>query len=245
MVDLRKPSVSLGFPVYNEEKTVEGVLREAEHLMAKSGLDYEIIVCNDGSTDTSLDIIKRVDGQFSNIRVINHPRNLGIRETFEDLYKEARKDFVFVNATDRQWDTAILLDMLPLVKDGDIIIASRKNKPYTPLRRFISWFFNMVPILLFGVRTFDAGAVKLMKREIVGRFTLVSRSPFSEAERLIRAAKAGYRIVEYPVSVSPRTSGQSHAIKINTLFSALADVLRIWVSMRFGKRKEYSDIRQK
>lgn len=243
MGEVRKPSVSLGFPVYNEEKTVDGVLREAEHLMADSGLDYEIIVCNDGSTDTSLDIIKKVAGQFPNIRVINHSRNLGIRETFEDLYKEARKEFVFVNATDRQWDTAILLDMFSLVKDGDIIVASRKNKPYTPLRRFISWFFNVVPTLLFGVRTFDAGAVKLMKREIIGRFKLVSRSPFSEAERLIRAAKAGYRIVEYPVSVSPRASGRSHAIKINTLFSALVDVFRIWVSLYLEKRKECSNIR--
>ncbi len=235
MTDVKMPSVSVGFPVYNEKQTVGEVLHEAHELLANSGIDYEILVCDDGSTDGSRNIIENMAGRFRDLRVINHPHNLGIRATFEHLYKEARKEFVFVNSTDRQWDTSVLLEMLPLLRNADVVIASRKQKPYRLFRRLVSWVFNLLPRLLFNVRTFDAGAVKLMKREIIERFPLVSKTPFSEAERLIRAARAGYRIVEYPVRVSPRASGRSHAIKLNVLLSALADVFRVWRYVHFDR----------
>lgn len=225
------PSVSVGFPVYNEEATVGDVLREAHELLSRSGLDYEILVCNDGSTDRSREIIEKATVEYPHFKVIDHAQNLGIHAAFERLYTEATKEFVFVNAADRQWKTAILFDLLPLTGNWDIIIASRKKKPYGLFRRFISWCFNALPFILFGVRTFDAGAIKLIRREVVKRFNLVSRSPFSEAERLIRASRAGYRITEYPVSVSPRKAGSSQGVRFRALLYAFFDIFRVWRSL--------------
>ncbi|MFA5147280.1 MAG: glycosyltransferase family 2 protein [Candidatus Omnitrophota bacterium] len=231
------PGVSVCFPVYNEEATVGGVLQEAHGLLSGSGIDYEIIVCDDGSSDKSGAVIDDCAGRLGRMRVIHHKANLGIRRTFEELYKEAKKDFVFLNATDGQWPTGILLEMLPLARDWDIVVAARKEKPYGPVRRFISWSFNAVPVILFGVRTFDAGAVKLVRREIIGRFPIVSVSPFSEAERLIRAARAGYRITSYTVSVSSRKTGRSHGVKPGLLLAALADIFRVAYSVYSGSDK--------
>src|SRR5262249_21183317 len=146
------------------------------------------------------------------IRVMHNPRNLGIHATFERLYREASKEFVFLNSTDRQWETPILLEMLPLTSEFDIVIASRSDKHYGPTRLFVSWAFNLIPWLLFGVKTYDAGAVKLVRREIINRFKLVSRSPFSEGERLIRASRAGYRIAEHPVEIAKRQTGRARGV---------------------------------
>src|SRR6185295_5483111 len=126
----------------------------------------------------------------------------------------------------------IVFDMLPLTKDWDVIVASRIEKHYGTTRRFISWGFNRVPAIVFGARTFDAGAVKLIRREIIERFALVSRSPFSEAERLIRATRAGYRITEFPVEVSVRQTGVAHGVKLSVVISSLMDILRVWWSLR-------------
>lgn len=237
MTYMDSPSVSVGFAVYNEEESVRQVLTEAYALLSSSDLEYEILVCNDGSRDRSQDIIESLASQLPHLRIIHHLTNLGINASFEHLYKEAKKDLVFINSTDKQWNTAILFDMLPLIKESDIIIASRKKKPYGLGRKFISWLFNSIPPILFGVRTYDAGAVKLIKREIIERFTLVSKSPFSEAERLIRATKAGYRIVDYPVDVLPRMTGYSHCIRPAILLNAFADVLRVWHSIYCQKDK--------
>lgn len=225
------PTVSVCFPVYNEEETVAEVLTDAHTLLAGAGLDYEILVCDDGSTDNSSKIVEDIAARYPNFRVIKHSNNLGIRATFEDLYAEAKKDYIFLNSADKQWETGILLEMMPLTRIGDIIIASRNNKPYGLFRRFVSWFFNMVPFILFGVRTFDAGAVKLVKREVIERYPLISKSPFSEAERLIRAARAGYRIINYPVDVSPRKAGRSRGVRLNALSGAVTDIFRVWCSI--------------
>jgi glycosyltransferase involved in cell wall biosynthesis len=226
------PGVSVCFPAYNEEATISEVLVEAHELLSASSLEYEILVCNDGSMDRTGIIIEEIAPRIPFLRVIHHPRNLGIRATYEHLYAEASKEFVFLNATDRQWETRILFQMLSLTKDWDIVIASRRSKHYGMFRAIVSWVFNVIPPMLFGVRTYDAGAVKLMRREIISRFPLVSRSPFSEAERLIRAARAGYRITEYPVEISVRRAGQAKGVRGRALVDAILDVLRVWRSLR-------------
>jgi len=222
------PSVSLCFPAYNEAETLENVIRDAHQLMIGSGIDYEILICDDGSTDGTGRVVDACGRQFPNLRVFHNARNFGIFYTFEFLYSKAEKDFVFLNSTDGQWNTAILIDMLPMTANWDVIIASRVDKHYGLVRSLISRAFNVIPVMLFGIRTYDAGAVKLLKREIVTRFPLISRSPFNEAERLIYAARAGYRITEYPVTTASRKTGRARGVKTDVLFRAIMDVFRVW-----------------
>jgi len=226
------PGVSLCFPAYNEEASVGEVLTQAHELLAPSGLDYEILVCNDGSSDRTGEIADSLVDRVARLRVLHHEGNLGIRATFEHLYSEASKEFVFLNSTDQQWETRILFDLLPLAGEWDVVIASRRDKHYGVVRDFVSWAFNAIPSILFGVRTVDAGAVKLMRREIIERFPVVSRSPFSEAERLIRASRAGYRITSYPVSVAAREAGEAKGVSLNSVTEAVKDVARVWRSLR-------------
>jgi glycosyltransferase involved in cell wall biosynthesis len=222
------PSVSLCFPAYNEEASIAFVVEEAHHIATQAGLDFEIIVCNDGSTDRTGAELDRLTRMLPRMRSVHHPVNRGIRATFEHLYALATKEFVFLNSTDRQWDTHILLDMLPLTRDWDVIVAARRRKPYTPLRQLISWSFNAIPALLFGVRTVDAGAVKLQRREIVTRFPAMSRSPFTEVERMVRATRAGYRYTFFPVDVSPRHAGREHGADWSNVWLGIVDVGRVW-----------------
>ena len=232
------PSVSVCFPCYNEEATIADVLLEAHELLAASELDHEILVCNDCSTDRTGAIIAQVQKRIPELRVLTHTVNQGIFRTFEDLYAAASKDYVFLNSTDRQWDTRLVFDMLPLTKDHDVIITSRTNKPYGPVRAVVSWGFNVLPRVLFGTATYDAGSVKLTKREIIQRFPLVSTTPFSEAERLIRAARAGYRITNFPVEVAARKHGPTRGVNLRVMGRSLVDVARVWRALRAEKQQK-------
>jgi glycosyltransferase involved in cell wall biosynthesis len=214
------------------------VLEEACRLLSSSGLDYEVLVCDDGSTDATGAIIDEVRRHHPEIRLLRHTARQGIFRTFEALYAAATRDWVFLNATDGQWKTDVLFELLPLTEDADIVVASRRHKHYTPVRQLISWAFNAVPPLLFGVKTYDAGAVKLVRRSIITSLPLVSQSPFSEAERLIRAARRGYRIIEHPVETGPREGGMPRGGKWALVRAALADVVRLWLALRREARGE-------
>jgi len=227
------PSVSVCFPAYNEENTVGSVLEDAYEILKSNSIDFELIICNDASKDNTGEIINQFAKGKPEVRVIHHTENRGIRDTFEELNQSTRNAFVFLNSTDGQWKTDSLLQMLPMTQHWDVIIASRKRKPYGLKRLFISWFFNFLPKVLFGVSTFDAGAVKLVRREIIEKIPLISTTPFSEAERLIRAVKAGYQVTEHPVEVEFRKTGKSSAVKWSVLRHTLSDVIRVWIDVTF------------
>jgi glycosyltransferase involved in cell wall biosynthesis len=224
--------VSVCFPAYNEENTLARVIEDAHSLLSTCGRPYEIIVCNDGSKDATGAVLDELAARIPHLRAVHHPQNRGIRDTFEHLYSLARHEFVFLNSVDQQWETRILFDLLLLTADWDVIVASRIDKQYGPLRTAISWGYNRLTAACFGVRTFDAGAVKLVRREIITRFPIVSTSPFNEAERLIRAGYAGYRITEFPVTIQTRKFGRASGADARLVLQALADVGRVWWALR-------------
>ena len=234
---IRYPSVSVCFPAYNEAEIIQEVLEEAYVLLRDSGLDYEILVCNDGSEDDTGRIIDSLQKRvIPGLRVFHNPVNRGMQCAFQIVYSHACKDFVFGNAVDRQWPTQCLFDLLPFTREYDLIVASRKDKHYGLFRGLVSYTYNIIPRLLFGVETYDAGATKLMRREIIERFTLVSRSPFGEAERMIRATRAGYRITHCPVDTKPRETGQATGAKPSVLLMAMLDVGRVWWTLSRGRQ---------
>ena len=224
--------ISLCFPVYNEEQTIAQVLEETYLQMSGSGVSYEIVVCIDGSTDKSPEIIRAASQRIPKLRVIENDGHKGITYTFERLYIEARGQFVLLNSADRQWPASIIHPMLKLSKQFDIVIASRKQKHYSTTRKFVSWMFNTIPERLFGVRTYDAGAAKLLKKEIIERFPIVSQSPFAEAERIIRAVRSGYTITEYPVETFPRTHGKQRGISPGLVWHSARDVIKVWRNLK-------------
>ena len=83
------PSVSVCFPAYNEEAAIADVLQEAHGLLSGSGLDYEIVVCDDGSRDGTAAIVEDLVRRVPAIRFLKHPQNLGISATFEHLFSAA------------------------------------------------------------------------------------------------------------------------------------------------------------
>jgi glycosyltransferase involved in cell wall biosynthesis len=220
--------VSLCFPVYNEEQTIAHVLEETYLEMSAHGVSYEILVCIDGSTDKSPEIIRSAATRISKLRIIENDGRKGITYTFERLYKEARGEFILLNSADRQWPASIIHPMLKLSQQFDIVIASRKQKHYSSTRKFVSWMFNAIPERLFGVRTYDAGAAKLVRKEIVERIRIISDSPFAEAERIIRAVRAGYTITEYPVETFPRTHGKSRGVSPGLVWKSASDAFKVW-----------------
>ena len=219
--------VSLCFPVYNEEQTITRVLDDTHKEIEAYGASYEIVVCIDGSTDRSPEFVRSAAQRIPNLRVLENEVRKGITYTFERLYQEANGEFIFLNSADGQWPANIIRPMLDLSKDFDIVIASRKQKYYSPFRKFVSWMFNAIPKYLFKVRTYDAGAAKLVKKEIIERFTIISRSPFAEAERIIRAVRAGYKVAEFPVETLPRSHGKARGVNLSLVLQSARDALKL------------------
>lgn len=231
-----KPSVSFCLAAYNEEDNVAAAIEEAVVVGRAGGYDFEVLVCDDGSTDRTAAIVQQLALKYPELRLIRHERNRGIIDTFETVYRNASKDYCFANATDLQVPMHAVELLLPLLSRCDIVVGCRRGKYYGFLRQIVSGLFNLLPLLLFRTRTIDAGTVKLWPRALVQSQRWVSRSPFREAERLIRAARAGYRILQVPIPHYPRRAGESHGAKPSLVLAAAVDVVYTWVDIFILRR---------
>jgi glycosyltransferase involved in cell wall biosynthesis len=225
------PSLSFCLAAYNEEDNITAAIEEAIAVGRAGGYDFEVLVCDDRSTDKTAAIVKELALKYSEVCLIQHESNRGIIDTFETLYRNVSKDYCFINGTDLQVPMHAVELLLPLLARCDIVVGQRRDKHYGLWRQMVSGLFNLLPSLLFGTPTYDAGTVKLWPRALVQSQRWVSRSPFREAERLIRAARAGYRIQQVSIPHYPRRVGESHGAKLSLVLAAAVDVVCTWVDI--------------
>lgn len=220
--------ITLCVPAYNEEATIKQVVIEAATLLGQSSsLPSEILVIDDCSTDRTWEILCSLQQRLPNLQIRRHAVNQGIAVTFNELYRWAKKNLVFLNSADGQWKMSTVLDLLPLVDEYDIIVARRRDKHYGLSRRLISGLFNVLPQMLFATRTYDAGSVKLVKRSVYD-IPIISSGVFGEAERMIRARRLGYRIGVKEVAHFPRRTGKASGAKPALILEAGQDLLKCW-----------------
>jgi glycosyltransferase involved in cell wall biosynthesis len=227
-----KPSISLLIPAYNEEATLEATVRRAESAVCACAEDYEIVVMDDASRDRTAEISRRLAAADPrHVRALRHETNRGIAGTFEDLYRAARKDCVFLIPADNEFPPEILQQILPMLSSCDVVLCRRVHKPYTFWRKIVSAAYRRLPRLLFGVDLYDAGSIKCVRREIFERVPVTSKGVFAEAERLIRAARRGYRFGVVEIRQELRQAGVARGAKFPVVARAFVDLLALWVRL--------------
>ena len=225
---ISSPELSVVMPVHNEEAALADVLTEAMATLARCGLSHELVLVDDASTDGSPAILADFQARYpETVRVLHNSANAGIIATCDRLYASARGKLVFVNSSDGQWKCAEVLPMLAVSDQHDLVVGRRTHKRYGTWRRIVSGMFNVLPRLLFGVDTHDAGSIKLFRREILD-IPLVSRSPFREAERIIRASQLGFRVGSVDVEHLDRRGGKASGARWRLIARSLADLSRFW-----------------
>ena len=93
---MSKPSVSVFFPCYNDEKTIGPLVRGANKILDKTGAKYEVIVIDDGSTDNSRGELSKLRREIKNLRLIFHRQNMGYGGALKSGFKSSKHDLIFI-----------------------------------------------------------------------------------------------------------------------------------------------------
>lgn len=228
-------SISLFFPVYNDEKTVRIVAEKALHLLTSWDCEYEIIIVDDGSPDRAGEIADELAREHPCIRVIHHPRNLGYGAAIRSGLAACRFQYICFTDGDDQYEIEDLRKLLKLSDYYDLIITFRYKKIYSHMRLFISWVYNKVLRFLFRMPFRDVSTgLRIVRKSVVDDIELETNSPFIGAELAIKAMLKGYRIGEVGIQTFPRTFGVSSSTSLKNILATLQDIWRIY-------RKVFSD----
>jgi glycosyltransferase involved in cell wall biosynthesis len=220
-------SVSLVIPAYNDETTVGRLIDDATVLLNEVCRDYEIIVINDGSKDSTLQVLREIVARNNHVRLINHEVNRGFGHTIKELYLSGRKDLIFSLPGDYQYAPKELLAMAHGLQEHDFVIGLRvkRNDPWR--RKLQSHIYNAMLRLCHGNKLKDVNSIKLFRRQILNRIQLQSSTAFVDAELVIRAGKAGFRIVEIPIEHLARLSQGASGGKLSVILDTIKDLIKM------------------
>lgn len=196
-------------------------------------LRYEIIVCDDASKDKTWELLQKNFSSNPQFKLLRNKRNKGITKNIYDLYQMAGQDYVLFYSADGDWLPSDIKSIIEVAVDNsaNIVIGKRTAKiGYTFYRKMISYFHHLIPLILFGVETYDPGGIKLLKTGLV-KIPLLSKSQFFEAEILIRAKKNGNKIYFTPVSYKKPHSRAGLGGSFKSSLSSVFDAFKLRLSI--------------
>ena len=225
-----KPGITVFFPCYNEEENVEKQTLDVDRVLSEIADDYEVVIVDDGSTDRTAEIADRLAREHSHVRVIHHPHNLGYGVALKTGFMGARKDLILYTDGDNQFDIHDVRKMLPLMKEGvDMVVGYRADRQDKPLRKFVSHVYNFIIRLVFGLKVRDIDcAFKLFRRSVFDRIEIKSERFLIDTEILVKAKRAGLKIVETGVTHLPRMGGKS-SVAPGDVFRTVHELSHLWV----------------
>lgn len=218
-----QPSLSVIVPVFNEVRTIEEIIARVQ----KTGLVNEIVVVDDGSTDGTREILKKLDHQKL-IRLILHEKNQGKGAAIRSGLQITKGDLILIQDADLEYDPRDYSSLLQPIQEGlaDVVYGSR----FLGAARRPILFWNMLAnkiltlatnILYNNILTDMETGYKLFKREVVEGMKLHARRFEFEPEFTAKILKKRVKIYEVPIRFTPRFYDEGKKIKMKDAFEAM------------------------
>lgn len=228
--------ISAIIAAYNEEKRIAPSLFKIKDYMDKRGMDYEIIVVDDGSSDRTSEVVKEVIPDIPHLDIIRYEPNMGKGHALKTGVLASKGDIVLLSDADLSTPIEELSKFLPLINDNSckVAIGSRalvmseiiKKQPWW--RQNMGKMFNKIVKFIVlddfqdtqcGFKIFSGDVARELFKELqTERFAY-------DVEILARAKKKGYRILEIPVRWI--NSPESKVNPLTDSFQMVSDLIKI------------------
>jgi len=227
-----KERVSVLVPVYNEEGNVTLVIDKVARAFAARGLDGEVVLVDDGSTDGTGQEAAACAARYPFVKVVSHRRNLGLTEAIRTGFRHVSGDIIIFLPgdleSDPEEDIPKLLDKL--AEGYDVVAGWRQGRRNGKI--IASKIYNFVSRLLFNVQAHDMNWIKALRREVIEGLRL--RSDWHRFMLMI-AASQGYKVGEVPTSYYPRRQGKSK-FGLGRIPVSFLDVLVVKFLLTFSRK---------
>lgn len=199
-------------PVFNEARTIRELLEQVDAAPA-AGLEKELIVVNDGSTDGTREVLERLGGLRSPVRVCSHARNMGKGAALRTALTYATGDIVLIQDADLEYDPKEYPELLAPILAGraDVVYGSRMRggKPVRDFSLLYLWgnkFVTLVSNLLYGAALTDMETCyKVFRADVIKNIPIRANRFDFEPEITAKILRRGYKIVELPISYYGRS----------------------------------------
>ena len=232
----RVPELSIFFPFWNEEQNLESVIRKAVPVAEKVAEKWEIIMVDDGSSDKTLKIARKLAKEDKRLIAVAHDRNRGYGAALKTGFTTARYNLVVFNDGDGQFDLREINKFLEKISKSDLVIGFRKKRLDNPFRHILMNLLKIWDFIFFGFRFKDIDCgFKLFKKEALDKIMpLKSEGAMITTEILAKAKRANLKIAEVEVHHYPRIYGDQSGGNLRVIVRAIKESLALWKDLNFN-----------
>lgn len=208
----KEPRLGVGFLAYNEEGAIEKTVADAvAALSAVEGLDWRILVVNDGSRDATGRISEELAAKDHRVSVVHHDGNKGYAVATETALRNTPGEVVMVVDGDGQHTMADAPRFLDAIAQGADVVFGWKKTRHDPWPRLVlSKGLNTLSRWILGSPLHDInGGCRAFRRHVAQRIEIRHRINFVGDEIFARCRIAGWKVAEVVVRHFPREAGQS------------------------------------
>lgn len=227
-----KDGLSIVIPAYNEEKTLQASVRSAADAAKQAGLDFEILIVNDCSTDRTGDVSKQIAVDNPHVRALENPVNLGMGGAFKTGLREASFSHSMVFPADNEHPVEGLLPILQARGKADIIIPFVINPEIRARhRRIISKCYIGLVNFLFAQKIPYYNGLVLQRTELLRSIEIQTDSFSFQTEAILKLLKKGasWSAVGAPLHVPSHT--KTKAFRLKNIIGVGFTILRLRVSL--------------
>ena len=225
--------LSVVIPVYQNEILIEKIVRDIHREIISKFPGSEFIVAEDGSTDNTKEILRRLNKEIPFI-LISEEKKKGYMRAMKDALKIAKNDLIFFMDSDGEQDPKDFWKLYDEIGSCDIVVGYKVNRK-PPYRKILSKLNAQILKLLFNVGMKDINsAYKLMRKNVVDEvIDDIKFMPYApNAEMIILAKRAGFSIKEIPTKHSYHGSTVFPPSKIpKVIYTHLKDITLLRISL--------------
>lgn len=236
MIASAPPFVSVIVPIHNEADRIEGNLAHIVHQLENRGLSFEIIAVDDGSCDSTWDVLNRAKQTLPGVRILRHRKNTGKGACLKDGILESKGTWVILVDADLELPIELMQPFFDIQRatGADIVVGSKRHPDsvvvYPFSRRLLSWVYYRIIALFFDLPVSDTQVgFKLVRGSLarqVASHALVNRFG-GDIELLVTARLAGASMVDAPIVLTFGRKGTGR-ITPSTVVDIARETAGVW-----------------
>lgn len=218
-------------PAYNEVENIPDLIRELRATFDRYGLEGEVVLVDDGSTDGTAEVARAQAAGWDRFRVVSHRRNFGKTEALLTGADASEGDVIILYDADLQHLPGEIPRFLAKIDEGWDIVTGRKVGRYE--KQAVSGIYNRLSRRLFDVPVSDLNSMKAFRREVLDEVHL--RHDWHRFFVVLAYAR-GFSMTEIPIALHPRRHGQSKYSGRGRIVVGFLDLVSVAFFLFFSRK---------
>lgn len=233
-------TLTIIMPALNEADNVSSAISSALDALDEYGIEGELIVVNDGSTDETENKVLEFIEKDARIRLLTHDSPHGIGQSYWDGVQAANNELVILVPGDNEMDPSDVLRYIDLMEHVDIIVPFFINKEVRDkTRRILSALYRFIINISFGANLNYTNGSVIYRKCILDDGLLRSKGFFYQTELLVKLIRKGYLYGEVPNFLLKRDKGESKAVTFRSLMNIVHGYLSLFYDIHIKRIDTY------